>query len=213
MLSGEGGEGKTGKAAMFTKMLSKYTIFSTVLSKIVALFLRLCSYLGIPMAPDKTVGPSTTISFAGIELDSQSMEARLPRDKIHKCTTFISQFLRRKKVTLQELQSLLGLLNFACAVVKPGRAFLRRLIDLTLGIRSAHLLIRLTSEAKADLRLWVFFLSKFNGKSFFLLDEWFNSHKLNLPTLSGLWDLVLFLALTGAMGHGRMSGLTRTLRL
>ena len=36
MLSGEGGEGRTGKATMFRKMLSKYTIFSTVLSKIVA---------------------------------------------------------------------------------------------------------------------------------------------------------------------------------
>ena len=37
MLSGEGGEGRTGTATMFRKMLSKYTIFSTVLSKIVAL--------------------------------------------------------------------------------------------------------------------------------------------------------------------------------
>ena len=37
LLSGEGGEGRTGTATMFRKMLSKYTIFSTVLSKIVAL--------------------------------------------------------------------------------------------------------------------------------------------------------------------------------
>ena len=79
------------------------------------------------------------------------MAARLPHDKIQKCTTLISQFLWRKKVTLKELQSLIGLLNFACAVFKPGHAFLRRLIDLTIGIRSAHHLIRLTSEAKADL--------------------------------------------------------------
>ena len=35
-LSGEGGEGRIGKAMMFRKMLSKYTIFATVLSKIVA---------------------------------------------------------------------------------------------------------------------------------------------------------------------------------
>ena len=34
LLSGEGGEGRTGTATMFRKMLSKYTIFSTVLSKI-----------------------------------------------------------------------------------------------------------------------------------------------------------------------------------
>lgn len=43
------------------------------------LFLSLCSYLGIPIAPEKTCGPSTTMSFAGIELDSVVLEARLPR--------------------------------------------------------------------------------------------------------------------------------------
>ena len=43
LLSGDGGEGRTGKATMFRKMLSRYTIFSTVLSKIAAL--RLHYYL------------------------------------------------------------------------------------------------------------------------------------------------------------------------
>ena len=32
------------------------------------LLLLLCSYLGMPMAPEKTVGPSQIILFAGIEL-------------------------------------------------------------------------------------------------------------------------------------------------
>ena len=40
LLSGEGGEGRTGTATMFRKMLSKYTIFSTVLSKIVYKVIR-----------------------------------------------------------------------------------------------------------------------------------------------------------------------------
>ena len=30
------------------------------------------------MAPEKTVGPSTVLYFAGIELDTCAMEARLP---------------------------------------------------------------------------------------------------------------------------------------
>ena len=88
------------------------------------LFLDLCSYLGIPIAPEKTCGPATTLSFAGIELDSVSFEARLPLDKIDKCLSLIASFLTRKKVTLKEIQSLTGMLNFACSVVVPGRAFL-----------------------------------------------------------------------------------------
>ena len=46
LLWGEGGEGRTGRATMFRKMLSKYTIFSTVLSKIVV-WSRLTATLGI----------------------------------------------------------------------------------------------------------------------------------------------------------------------
>lgn len=146
------------------------------------LFLMLCQYLGIPMAPEKTIGPSSTISFAGIELDSVLMEARLPPDKLVKCQDLISGFLRRRKVTLQEIQSLTGLLNFACTVVVPGRAFLRRLIDLTIGLRRPHFLIRLTQEVKADLKVWQQFLSGFNGRSFFLSVDWANSHHLKLYT-------------------------------
>lgn len=132
------------------------------------LFLMLCSYLRIPMAPEKTVGPSQIISFAGIELDSTLMEDRLPQEKLDKCQALISAFVRRRKVSLQEIQSLTGLLNFACSVVVPGRAFLRRLIDLTIGVKRPHFLIRLSGEVKADLLVWQNFLSGFNGRSFSL---------------------------------------------
>ena len=146
------------------------------------LFLDLCSYLGIPIAPEKTCGPANTLSFAGIELDSVSFEARLPLDKIDKCLSVISDFLTRKKVTLKELQSLTGLLNFACSVVVPGRAFLRRLIDLTIGIRSPYHYIKLNREVKSDLKLWQSFFASFNGRSFFLEDVWDSSDKLELYT-------------------------------
>lgn len=45
----------------------------------------------------------------------------------------------------RELQSLVGLLNHACKVVKPGRSFLRRMIDL-LHRHGDHNMIRLGGE-------------------------------------------------------------------
>ena len=134
------------------------------------------------MAPEKTCGPATTLLFAGIELDSVCSKARLPLDKIHKTTQMISEFLRHKKVSLKEVQSLSGLLNFACSVIQPGRAFLRRLIDLTVGIRSPPHLIWLNKEVKEDLKVWLSFLTEFNGRSFFIDDAWENSSKLSLYT-------------------------------
>ena len=38
--------------------------------------------LNIPIATDKTAGPTRVIEFTGIILDSDSMEARLPPDKV-----------------------------------------------------------------------------------------------------------------------------------
>ena len=35
-------------------------------------FLSLCTYLGVPMVPEKTVGPENILVFAGIELDTHA---------------------------------------------------------------------------------------------------------------------------------------------
>ena len=86
------------------------------------------------MAEEKTVGPAHALTFAGIELDCLKHEVRLPREKVEKCREVVIQFLSSKRVTLKELQSLIGLLSFACSIIKPGRVFLRRLINLTIGV-------------------------------------------------------------------------------
>ena len=44
----------------------------------------LCAELGVPLAEEKTVGPSNVITFLGIELNSIKFEARLPQDKLLK---------------------------------------------------------------------------------------------------------------------------------
>ena len=90
----------------------------------------MCDDLGVPMAPEKTMGPSSVLCFAGIELDTDKMEARLLEleEKLRKCVTLIHEFLKRKKVFLKKMQSLIGLLNFTCSVVISGRTFLRRMI-------------------------------------------------------------------------------------
>ena len=120
-----------------------------------------------PWLLKKTGGPSFVLSFVGIELDTIKMEARLPEEKLAKCRSLIWEFLTKKKVTLTELQSLIGLLNFTCSVIVPGRTFLRRLINLTVGVKRPRHFIRLNRETKADLRRWLTFLESYNGKSFF----------------------------------------------
>lgn len=60
---------------------------------------------------EKTVLPSTVITIYGIEIDSVAMECRLPNEKVEKIREKLQYFVKKKKVTLTELRSLLGLLN------------------------------------------------------------------------------------------------------
>lgn len=158
-------------------------------------FLGMCKFLGVPIAEEKTVGPNTVLQFAGITLDSVLQEARLPEDKLQKCHTLLSMFYSRRKVTLKELQSLIGLLNFTCSVILPGRAFLRRLIDLTIGLQRPYHRVRLNKDVKADLQVWMQFLAGFNGRAFFLDDLWVTSTSLEL-----------FTDAAGSKGYGAVFG-------
>ncbi|XP_021367155.1 uncharacterized protein LOC110459297 [Mizuhopecten yessoensis] len=145
-------------------------------------FLTFCQHTQIPIKQSKTVNPCTQLTFLGIELDSSKMEARLPMDKIIKMRQLLDQFSRRRKVTLRELQSLIGLLNFACKVISPGRTFLRRLINLTCGLQKPHHHVRLSREARADIAAWKVFIDSFNGVSMFLDDRWVTTPQLQFFT-------------------------------
>ena len=42
----------------------------------------ICREAGLPLEPEKTVGPTTTLTFLGIEIDSVSLQLCLPHDKL-----------------------------------------------------------------------------------------------------------------------------------
>ena len=60
-----------------------------------------------------------------------------------KCRDAIGAMQQCRSVTLKQLQSLIGLLNYAYKVVIPGRAFLRKVINLTIGVSKPHFHVRL----------------------------------------------------------------------
>ena len=145
-------------------------------------FLKLCRLVGFPIAEEKTFFPRTCMDFVGITLDSCSMEAQLPSEKVSKCLQLLTGFLGRKSCRLKELQQLLGYLNFCCQVVVGGRAFLRRLYNLTIGIEKPYYYVSLGKEVKSDLQMWHDFALQFNGKSMFLSDGFLSNDALHLHT-------------------------------
>ncbi|VDH93448.1 Hypothetical predicted protein [Mytilus galloprovincialis] len=125
------------------------------------LFQEVCNKIGIPLASDKTTLPTTLLMFLGIEFDTQNLIMRLPNEKLVKLSQKIRDTLDSSKITLKDMQSLLGLLNFACKVVAPGRTFCRRLINSTIGVRKSYYKIRVNKQMKADLEVWLDFLKQY----------------------------------------------------
>jgi hypothetical protein len=129
-------------------------------------FDQLCDDIGIPQAPEKMTMPAWVTQFLGIELDSQLWKATLPMDKVVSYTADVNSLLSVTKVTQKCLQSVIGKLSFAAAVV-PARPFLRRLIAKIYTVKKPHYFIKVTAGMKQDLETWLKFMSNYNGVTYF----------------------------------------------
>ena len=149
-----------------------------VLSK----FLYICEDIGVPIAPDKTVGPTQSLPFVGIDLNSCLMTASLPDEKVVKFLEAIEECLTSKNITVKKLQSICGMLNFACGVLPQARAFIRRLYDLGVGMSQPYYKVKMTKSVKADLQVWKSLLLYYNSKNIMLDFKWISNQQLKLYT-------------------------------
>ena len=134
---------------------------SRILSKLVLTY----DALGIPIATEKLEGPSTTLTFLGIELDTEAMRMCLPREKLERLVASIRGWLGRKACRKRELQSLAGLLQHASSVIRPGRCFLYRVYRTIALVAKPDHWIRLNTEFRSDLIWWHTFAQDWNGTS------------------------------------------------
>ena len=114
--------------------------------------LQLFSKLGVPVAEEKREGPSTQLTFLGIELDTREMVRRLPRKKVSELRDLVKKWSQRKSCLVKDLQSLVGKLMHACKVVRPGRSFLGRMLELLRGGKRKQQFLRLNSGFRSDLQ-------------------------------------------------------------
>ena len=112
-------------------------------------FIRLCSELGVPLAPNKVEGPPTTLTFLGIILDTQCMEIRLPQEKLTRMQVKLETWLMKKKATTREILSLVGLLQHATKVVQPGRTFVARMMTAA-KLQRMDFFTRLNKEFRSN---------------------------------------------------------------
>ena len=152
------------------------------------------THLRVPIAEDKLEGPTTSLSFLGIELDSDRMVLRLPQEKLSELHILLARWRSWRYCQIGDLRSLVGKLQHASKVVRPGRTFLRRMFELLKGSRRCRPLIRLNAAFRSDLAWWHTFLKHWNGVSIL------ESYWVGPP------DHHLFTDAAGTMGCGAWSG-------
>ena len=125
--------------------------------------LAVCQRLGVPVAESKCAGPASTMVFLGFEIDTMSRIIKLPAPKLQRTLALVKEWMGRKVCKRRELESLLGHLQHAATVVRPGRTFVRRLIELLSVAKSKGSWVRLNASTRSDLVWWVTFIEGWNG--------------------------------------------------
>ena len=124
-------------------------------------FLDVCNTISFPVSLEKTFWATTRLTFLGMLIDTIQQHVCIPVEKINKAVDLIESVLNKKskKITLNQLQKVCGFLNFLGRCIIPGRAFTRRLYTYTANDKlKPHHHIRVNSEMRQDLLMWLTFL-------------------------------------------------------
>jgi hypothetical protein len=135
------------------------------------LFLR----LGLPVSV--RLDPTTTIIFLGFEIDSRELVIRLGDARRKEIAATLRDWVGRETCSARELQTLVGILQWACRVIRHGRTFLQRMYDMLLPhVNSKHPFdssaIELENVFQEDLEWWSLFMDKWNGVTLITDQDW-----------------------------------------
>ena len=144
--------------------------------------LSVCQKINAPVKLTKVEGPSTSITFLGIVINTTTMTVSISSERKQELLSALQSMIERCKCTKQQLLSLIGKLSFACKVVPASKIFLRRMIDLSCSVSRIHHHIRPTKEACLDMYWWLNILPQWSGTSCILETKWITTTSMNLYT-------------------------------
>jgi hypothetical protein len=70
---------------------------TTACHELLRRFITMCDQFGVPLAHEKQEGPTTTLTYLGLVIDTEKMEVRVPQDKVGKGTAPFKEPRRSEK--------------------------------------------------------------------------------------------------------------------
>ena len=151
---------------------------------------ELCQCLGVPLAEEKLEGPATRLDILGITVDTVSMQLSLPEHKIQEILTLLRELQGRKRASKKAIQSLVGKLQHAAKVVRPGRCFVHHIYKLTSEKGGPDQPLRINRRVRSDIQWWLTFMEVWNGISLFWKPRSSTPDVLIWSDASGSWGCV-----------------------
>ena len=111
----------------------------------------LLARFGLALSVAKVEGPAQVLEYLGVVIDSKTQTLSISDARREELLALLLSFESRHWASLREVQSLLGKLCFADAVLPGARPFMRRMIDVTRGARRR---VRRGGEFQADVQYW-----------------------------------------------------------
>jgi len=122
---------------------------------------------GMEIQKEKTCGPSRIIEYLGIIMDTESWQLKISDVRLQEIKMELFSWKNKSVCTKRELLSLIGKLVFCAKVVRDGRKFVGRLLELSKRVRHLHHKVRLNKEARADIKWWLTCMESHNGTAMF----------------------------------------------
>ena len=124
----------------------------------------LLSNLRVDISAEKLVPPTTRLEFLGITFNSENMTMEISEAKMHEIRQELQVWLYKDKACRNEVESLIGKLQFLAKCIRAGRIFLSRLISCIRGMqrdKDYHIPL----EARKDISWWAKCAGQYNGIS------------------------------------------------
>lgn len=154
-------------------------------------FRRCLTDLGFGINEAKVVPPSQVVTFLGIVIDTVQHNLSIPPERLSDMLLLLRQFEDQHHARKRDVEKLVGRLNFAAKVIRGGRTFLRRMIDIINSVKSHNAFVRLGDNFRADVRWWLNFASTWNGQAIMLVPTAITKSRLMVDA-SGFASAAIF---------------------
>ncbi len=125
---------------------------------------------GFTVQEDKCTKANQVMEFLGVVINTVEGTLSISQERMTEIVNLLQTWQSKRSCTKRQLLALIGKLSFAARVIRSGRTFLRRLIDLSKKARHLHHRLKLNVSAKLDIKWWLTCIASHNGVTMFPSD-------------------------------------------